>query len=187
MNDKIPFYDIANKFFVGAVFTILLSMICFDGEKLLDYYIKYGKIISDSEVILSAFLLIAMYEVGFILNRSSSVIIAPILEKTKLWPKGIYSINVSELKETNKTYNALITELVLIRSHVLLYSILAIVSLLLNRKIFFISFILIIGVLVLSGKKHNEKINKIMSDYEKRILKHEKEGSNMDEFLSYGE
>ena len=102
MKDKIPFYEIVNKFFVGAVFTIFFVIVTADKLSLIDLYNKYATILKDWSVLVATILLIAMYEIGFIINRAGSAFIAPLLEKTKIWPKKEYGIDVSEIKETNK-------------------------------------------------------------------------------------
>lgn len=128
MKNKISLYDIVNKFFVGAVFTLLLVVVTVDKLPLVDIYNHYSDILKDWSVIVSAVLLIAMYEIGFVINRGSSAIIAPLLEKTKIWPKEDYTIDISEIKKSNETFNAMITELVLSRSHIFMYLLLTIIS-----------------------------------------------------------
>lgn len=128
MKNKISLYDIVNKFFVGAVFTLLLVVVTVDKLPLVDIYNHYSDILKDWSVIVSAVLLIAMYEIGFVINLGSSAIIAPLLEKTKIWPKEDYTIDISEIKKSNETFNAMITELVLSRSHIFMYLLLTIIS-----------------------------------------------------------
>ncbi len=165
MKDKIPFYDVANKFFVGAIFTILLFVIVFDKTSLIHNYYRYSIVLKEWSAIVSAVLLVLMYEIGFIINRASSITIAPVLEKTKIWRRDQYKLDVSEIKKENDTFNAMITELVLIRSHILAYFILAIISLFCQKYIFAGGLAVIIVVFVFSGKSHNDRINIIRKDY----------------------
>lgn len=173
MKDKIPLYDIVNKFFVGAVFTLMFVVVTIDKLSLVSIYNEYANILKDWSVIVSAVLLISMYEIGFIINRGSSAVIAPILEKTKIWPKEEYAIDVSEIKKSNETFNAMITELVLSRSHIFMYLLLAIVSFACCKWIFGVVFVAITLLFIISGRKHNQRINKIRKDYALRKEKEE--------------
>ena len=63
MKDKIPFYEIVNNFFVGAVFSVLFLVIISERIALKNYYDQYKDIMKDFSVISSTILLISMYEV----------------------------------------------------------------------------------------------------------------------------
>lgn len=56
MKNKISLYDIVNKFFVGAVFTLLLVVVTVDKLPLVDIYNHYSDILKDWSVIVSAVL-----------------------------------------------------------------------------------------------------------------------------------
>ena len=170
MKDKIPFYEIVNKFFVGAVFSFLFLVTISDRIALKNYYDQYKDIMKDFSVISSTILLISMYEVGFIINRLGSITVAPFLEKTGFWPKGEYRIDISEIKKDNNTFNTMILELVLIRSHILIYIILAMSAVICKKCILFIVFLVLILVFILSGRKHNDRINKIRADFKKKKI-----------------
>lgn len=159
MKDKIPFYNIVNIFFVGSVFTFLIVFLFHSSLKSIDLSSPIFSFAMDWSAIVSAVLLIAMYEVGFILNRASSVIIAPILTKTKIWPKYQYDKDVSEISKDNPKFQSLITDLVLMRTHILLYLIIAVVSLFSPYNWFSLVCLVLIVLLVFAGRKHNEKIN----------------------------
>ena len=134
--DKIPFYNIMNMFFVGSVFSLVMVL-------LLHEYIPFewikenADLLSDWSVLISAVLLIAMYELGFIINRMGSVLIAPLYENKilKIWPKDEYRIDVSEISEVNPKFQALITDLVLMRSHIMMSFILLIVAVIMKAWI----------------------------------------------------
>ena len=183
MKNKISLYDIVNKFFVGAVFTLLLVVVTVDKLPLVDIYNHYSDILKDWSVIVSAVLLIAMYEIGFVINRGSSAIIAPFLEKTKIWPKEDYTIDISEIKKSNETFNAMITELVLSRSHIFMYLLLTIISFACCKWIFGVVFVAIILLFIISGRKHNQRINKIRKDYAAR--KEEQSKKELKNFLTF--
>ncbi len=165
MKDKIPFYEIVNKFFIGAVFVLLYIAVSIDRLPLICFYNQYSGILKDWNIIISVVLLIAMYEIGFIINRSSSVIIAPILRITRIWPTEEYTIDISDIKKQNDTFNSMITELVAIRSHILMYIVLAIISLLYCKYYYSLVFLLFVVLFTISGRKHNKRIRKILTDY----------------------
>lgn len=186
MKDKIPFYEIVNKFFVGAVFTIFFVIVTADKLSLIDLYNKYAAILKDWSVLVATILLIAMYEIGFIINRAGSAFIAPLLEKTKIWPKEEYDIDISEIKETNKTFKMMITENVLSRSQILLFLILQIIALVYMNWQFVIAFLPCIIVLVFAGRKHSKRINKIRKAEAERKGKEKKETKEIKEYLGIG-
>ena len=76
MKDKVPFYEIVNMFFVGSVFTLLTLLLCFNSLPW-DLVKDHLSLFSDWTFLISAVLLIAMYEIGFILNKAGSIIITP--------------------------------------------------------------------------------------------------------------
>ena len=161
MKDKIPFYNIVNMFFVGSVFTFIIAVLFHDHFKSIDLSSPIFIFSKDWSVVISTALLIAMYEIGFILNRASSVIIEPILVKTGIWPRYRYDKDVSEISKNNSKFQSMITELVLMRTHILLYFIVAILSLFSSYKWFSLICGLLILLFILAGQKHNSKINKI--------------------------
>ena len=65
----------------------------------------------------------------------------------------------------------MILELVLIRSHILIYIILALSAIICKKYILFFVFLVLILVFILSGRKHNDRINKIRADFKKEIAR----------------
>ena len=94
MKDKIPFYNIVNMFFVGATFLLANALLFHNYILLLKTDNQLYAVLKEWSVVTSAAIIIAIYELGFVLNRVSSVLIAPILEKTKIWPKENYDIDI---------------------------------------------------------------------------------------------
>lgn len=165
MKDKIPFYNIVNMFFVGAIFSTILVLMCIEkislDEKYLDFAIKWN-------VLVSAILVIVMYEVGFIINRISSITIEPILTNTKIWSRDDYDIDVSEISENNSKFQSVITELNLMRSHILIYLFFSILAVVLKEYWLSILFLVLVVIFILAGRKHNIKINKIRKSYSRK-------------------
>ena len=148
MKDKIPFYNIVNMFFVGATFLLANALLFHNYILLLKTDNQLYAVLKEWSVVTSAAIIIAIYELGFVLNRVSSVLIAPILEKTKIWPKEEYDIDVSELTKAHPKAQSMITDLVLMRTHILMYFILAIEALFSIHKIVSLVSILLIVLFV---------------------------------------
>lgn len=185
MKDKIPFYNIANMFFVGAVFAIANVLLFHECLLDMDLSSQLYMTLKDWSIVATAAIIVIVFEIGFILNRASSVLIAPILEKTKIWPKEKYNLDVSELSNKHPKFQFMITDLVLIRTHILMYLILAIESLFSPYKLASLVCLSIILVIVFSGRKHNARINimrKLFAEKEAEEKKHNQEFHN---FLTY--
>ena len=174
MKDKIPFYNVVNMFFVGSVFTFITVILFHNDFKDINLSSPFFSFIKDWNIVISAILLIIMYELGFILNRASSIIIEPILTKTKIWPKEDYDIDVSEISEKNSKFQSMITELNLMRTHILLYFIIFWLSLFSIYKWFSIVCVILIVLFILGGQKHNAKINKIRKSAAQAAIKESK-------------
>lgn len=175
MKDKVPFYDVANKFFVGSVFVLLVVLLFFEDLKEIDYSAPIFLFAKDWNLLVTTVLLIVMYEIGFVLNRASSIIVAPILIKLRVWPKKAYDAEVSIISEKNKKFDSMTTELVLTRTHILLYTIVGILSLFTARKWVSILCLGLIVVFVLSGRKHNARINIIRENFAQQEAQREEE------------
>lgn len=82
MKEKVPFYNIVNMFFVGAVCSIGTAFIFRD---LIPFkWLKdNSEILSEWNVLLTAVLLIVMYELGFIINRMRLGNHCPYVRKNK--------------------------------------------------------------------------------------------------------
>lgn len=183
MKDKIPFYNIVNMFFVGAVFSLCLVILLW-GYIPFDWIQENAELLSDWSILISAILLIAMYELGFIINRMGSIIVAPFYQKIKLWPIGQYGIDVSELVQINPRFQSMITELNLMRSHIMMCLLLLVISLIMGEWVWSGIFVLLIVVFTLGGKKHNTKINVIREQAVERKEKEKQEAQKIKEYCS---
>lgn len=90
------------------------------------------------------------------------------LEKTKVWPKDAYHIDVSEISQANPKFQSMITELILMRSHIMIYMILMVLSLIHHRWYCVITCVGLVIMFAFAGRKHNEKINIIRNDYREK-------------------
>lgn len=183
IESKVPFYEIANKFFIGAIFIIAFLVITLEKLSVMDFYVKHETILKDWGVLVSAVLLLVSYEIGFIINRASSILVAPLLAKTKIWPIDSYGIDVSEIKKTNETFNAMITENVFTRSQILTCLILLIVALICQKWWFAIALLFLIVVFTLAGRKHCIRINIIRKAEFDRKEKTKKETIDRKKYL----
>ena len=171
-------------FFVGAVF-VIANVLFFHGCLLnMDPSGQLYITLKDWSVVATAAIIVVVFEIGFILNRASSVLIAPVLEKTKIWPKEKYDLDISELSNKHPKFQSMITDLVLIRTHVLVYLILAIESLFSPYKLASLVCLSIILILVFSGRKHNARINIMRKSYAKKEAEERKHNQEIHNFLT---
>lgn len=164
MSKTVPFYNVANMFFVGCVFVLLLCPLVWGWipfDSLESYSAKIPGCASLA-LILSA---VAMFEVGFIINRLGSLIVESVYVRLKIWPKSTYDADVSEISKENQTFWEMKTELNILRSHVMMCLILLPVALWREQWIYAIAMLVLAVVFTLSGRKHNEKINVIRQGY----------------------
>ena len=200
MKEKVPFYNIVNMFFVGAVFSLCIGII-FREDITLNWINENEELLSDWSVLISAVLIIAMYEIGFIINRMGSVIIEPLytlspFEKRKIfkkikclriWPREEYGIDVSTISKANNKFEAMTTELNLMRSHIMMFVIILIISIVLRKIEWIILSVFLVLLFTLGGRKHNSKINVIRqaeAESKKRATKTVQENS---QFVSFKE
>ena len=165
MKEKVPFYEFANMFFSGASFSVLLVFLFYDYPGFFKKFIEIISPLKDWTVVVSAALLVAMYEIGFILNKTSSVLLGRLLEHSKIWPREKYGISVSQLEEKVPKFRSLNIELHVTRTHIVMYLILFGVSMFLRKWFVGIVFLAIAILLLFAGKITNSFMNKIKSDY----------------------
>lgn len=164
MKEKIPFYEIANMFFTGASFSVIFVILFYNysnfGERLLSILSN----VKDWSIVVSAALLVAMYEIGFILNKISSVLLGKLLEKT-IWPREKYDVSVSQIEEKNSKFKSLNTELHVTRTHIVMYLIFFIISLFLKKWFFAMGFFAVSVIFIFAGRRTNNFMNKIKKGY----------------------
>ena len=164
MKEKIPFYNIVNMSFVGCVFVIFMTPFFIDAIDL-DAVKKYGEILSDWTAIISVVAIAAMFEIGFIINRLGSIIIEPLYVILKIWPREKYDAKIPEISQSNAKFQSMITELNLMRSHIMICLIILIAALFLGKFLYALSMFALICVFSFGGRKHNTKINIIRKQH----------------------
>ena len=166
MKEKVPFYEIVNMFFTGTVFSIILFLLLYNNitiseqTKLLIHYCEKWS------VIVGAAILVLMYEIGFLLNKLGAVTLGYILPKAKIWPREKYSIDVSEIEKKNTNFRTMNVELHVVRTHIIMYLILGIVSAITKNWIATIALLLLVVMFVFAGRRTNSFMNKIKKDYQ---------------------
>jgi hypothetical protein len=163
LEDKIPFYNIVNMFLIGFVFVGFLMLIFMKEAypQILKINISINNVVF--QTILTVIFFAMIYEIGFILNRISSIIIEGILRHLKLVP---YNKDYKKFNDRKRDYpimEVLSREYALSRTSLTVFSILTIISIIkLNWKLTVI-FLLVSLLFFFSTKKHASKIVELMT------------------------
>ena len=165
MKDKIPFYEVANLFFVGVVFTLFFG-ITINSVKTAEYYQKLFDLCKQS-VLISSALVVIMFEFGLIINRIGSLIIEPVLKMTKIWPFRTPKCSLNAIKRKDYTFAANVRNYGVYRSQVVIWLSVLIASLICKKWWFALASVLLIGLFVLSGRKVCKYIGKRIEKEEK--------------------
>ena len=91
---------------------------------------------------------------------------------------------MSEIAKSNPRFQSMITELNLMRSHIMMSAILFVIALILKKWIWAGSFLIVIVIFTLGGRKHNSKINIIRRDYEQRKNEEKKKAEEINEYFA---
>lgn len=158
MKEKIPFYNIVNMFFVGCVFVLFLAPLFFDSINLESIKNK-SEYLSDWITIISVFVIVAMFEIGFVINRLGSIIVEPIFVVLKIWPREKYDVKISEISQSNAKFQSMITELNLMRSHIMICLIILSIALSMGKYLYALGMLSLLCIFSIGGRKHNTKIN----------------------------
>lgn len=164
MKEKIPFYNVANMFFVGCVFCLYTLILVYDRIPL-DVLKNIGEILTNWTVVVSVFFLVSMFEIGFIINRLGSIIVEPLLVILRVWPREKYDVCVSQISQENAKFQSMITELNIMRSHIMICLLMFATAICLCRCYFALFMFGLILVFCIGGRKHNAKINIIKKAY----------------------
>lgn len=164
MEIKIPFYNIINMFLTGLVFMGGCIMVYpnFAANMLTsDIAINIG---SSPEIILIVCFFAAAYEVGLIINRIGSVVIEPILRKTKAIPFDDDYVKFNKKKKEYPIMSTLSREYVLSRTGIALFGILTAIAGCGGQLFFASGFVTTAVVYFFSGRKQAKKIVDLMCD-----------------------
>lgn len=164
MDIKLPLYNILNFLLTGFVFISCLLLMHLDivGDFIMSEY--YNRIAAMSE---SALLLCAIsiaYEIGFVLNRASSVLVEPILKKAQIVPfNDDYVLYNRKIKEFS-IMNVLSREYALSRTSILLFFALSIIAMTSCKWNLMIVFAVCTLIFILSCRRHASKIVKLVGE-----------------------
>ncbi|MBE5922734.1 MAG: hypothetical protein E7269_08280 [Lachnospiraceae bacterium] len=164
MDIKIPFYNVLNMFLTGFVFIGCLLVTYSEGVIAFIKSEMFSKLTTISELLLFLIVCAVSYEVGLILNRFSSVVVEPILKKTRLIP---FDERYSRFVEKSRKYpimHTLSREYALSRTGVGEFMILAVISVMKSNVAFALLLLGISVIYLLSCRKHAAKIVKLMQN-----------------------
>ena len=167
MDVKIPLYNILNMFLTGFVF--LAGIITLYPVTLIEVVTGevFIKLSTVPEIVLLLCLIASSYEIGLILNRAGSVIIEPVLIKTKFLR---FSENYSLYAEASKktpTPDTISREYALSRTSIVEFLVLAIWSTCIGKWLLSVCYLAVAIVFLFSRKKHSTKIATVVEMFRK--------------------
>lgn len=167
MDVKIPLYNILNMFLTGFVF--LAGIITLYPVTLIEVVTGevFIKLSTVPEIVLLLCLIASSYEIGLILNRAGSVIIEPVLIKTKFLR---FSENYSLYAEASKKtpmLNIISREYALSRTSIVEFLVLAIWSTCIGKWLLSVCYLAVAIVFLFSRKKHSTKIATVVEMFRK--------------------
>ena len=160
MDVKIPLYNILNMFLTGFVF--LAGIITLYPVTLIE--VVTGEVFIKLSTVPE---IASSYEIGLILNRAGSVIIEPVLIKTKFLR---FSENYSLYAEASKKtpmLNTISREYALSRTSIVEFLVLAIWSTCIGKWLLSVCYLAVAIVFLFSCKKHSAKIATVVEIFRK--------------------
>lgn len=164
MEIKVPLYNVLNMFLTGFVFVGCIMLLYPD--KIISFVFSeaFAQLTTISETLILLLIIAIAYEIGLILNRLGSVLLEPLLKKTKLVPfDGRYHI-FQEKARNFPIMNILSREYALSRTGIGEFTILSIISVMHGKWELALIFFSIALVYFLSCRKHAGKIVSLMKD-----------------------
>lgn len=164
MEIKVPFYNVLNMFLTGLVFIGGCLIIFLDTAVAFfnsDIIKSLGTV---PEIVITICTFAAAYEVGLLINRTGSVILEPLLKRTKLIP---FNDNYTLFNQKEKEYpimNTLSREYALSRTGIVLFLSLLILSAAKEKCSLVAICAVITGIYFLSCRTHARKIVQLMQN-----------------------
>ncbi len=174
MNTTVPYYDIANRFLLGFLFAA--GMFLLHANIILSFIsakVQEFKIPGGAGTIITICFIAAIYEIGVVLNRISSVGTEELLIKIKIWPQRSDYVWYNKAKEYYKIIPTLAREYDFYKGHITLFLLLSLYSLALGRWCFSVVCIAFAFIFIASGDKQSKRINKLVKDFEETSTKPE--------------
>ena len=172
MNTTIPFYDIANRFLLGFLFAAGIFIIHAYGILVfISELMQIFKIPAGAETIITICFVAAIYEIGVILNRISSVATEEFLIWIKAWPKRSDYVWYNKAKEHYKILPILAREYDFYKGHITLFLLLAIYSIVQCCWLYLIVCLAFAIIFITSGRKQSKRINVLVKNLKKQRQK----------------
>ena len=172
MNTTIPFYDIANRFLLGFLFAAGIFIIHAYGILVfISELMQKFKIPAGAETIITICFVAAIYEIGVILNRISSVATEEFLIWIKAWPKRSDYVWYNKAKEHYKILPILAREYDFYKGHITLFLLLAIYSIVQCCWLYLIVCLAFAIIFIASGRKQSKRINVLVKEFEETTPK----------------
>ena len=167
MNTTIPYYDIANRFLLGFLFAAGMFVLHANAILLfISAKVQEFKIPGSAGTIITVCFIAAIYEIGVVLNRISSVGTEELLIKIKVWPQRSDYVWYNKAKEYYKIIPTLAREYDFYKGHITLFLFFFLYSLALWRWCFSIVCIAFAFIFIASGNKQSKRINELVKDFE---------------------
>ena len=174
MNITIPFYEIVNRFLLGLIFVAGIAL--FHVQEIENWLstetVQTLTIPTGLETVATACFFAVIYEIGYIINRISSVLTEELLIRIKVWPKRSDYVQFNKAKEHYKILPVLAREYDFCKGQITLFSVLIIYAVIQRIWPFVLIYASIIVFFAVSGWKFSERINSLVKENEK-FFKHE--------------
>ena len=174
MSTNVPFYDIANRFLLGFLFAAGIFVIHAYGILVfISELMQEFKIPGSAGTIITICFIAAIYEIGVVLNRISSIGTEELLIKIKLWPRRADYVWYNKAKEYYKIIPQLAQEYDFCKGHITLFCLMGMYSLVLWRWEIVLACAVSIIIFIVSGRKQSKRINELVKDFEETSTKPE--------------
>ena len=167
MSTTIPFYDIVNRFLLGCLFVV--GVFVFHAYGILIFIselMQKSKIPAGAETIITICFVAAIYEIGVILNRISSVATEEFLIWIKAWPKRSDDVWYNKAKEHYKILPILARGYDFAKGQITLFFFFVLYSMTQYCWRYMIICLAFAIIFVASGRKQSKRINKLVAEFE---------------------
>lgn len=178
MNITIPFYEIVNRFLLGLIFVAGIAL--FHVQEIMQWLssepVQSLAFSAGLEIVVIVCMFALIYEIGYIINRFSSIGTEEFLILIKVWPKRSDYVQFNKAKEHYKILPVLAREYDFGKGQITLFSVLIIYALILRIWPFVLIYASIIVFFAVSGWKFSERINSLVKENEESLSHESKKG-----------
>lgn len=166
MENKIPFYNIVNIFFIGLIFFIVFIFLYYSKlTNLMNLYPEFIELCSKFMILIYLVFIGIIYEIGLIINRISSIATEPFLKKTKIIKFMDDYAKFNNCKRDNPFLYTLSREYAFSRVSFTLWVFLTIMFLVTCHWLLCLFSVIVSFIFLLSCRKMSIKIYAILSSY----------------------